>query len=261
MIRRIRLLPGILFSVFLMFPQWLAGQSAYTLTRLVQTGDVAPSPHLMGEILESSIDDQSNVVYGADNGLFYYPGHAQVSLFGEFCTPAPGGGKFGGAWSSALSPSGELIFRGVGVTALGKSGLFRYSGGKITSLIPDGTLASNGKALTAQYPVINAAGDFIFSDSNGGLYLYSKGSIRPIALAGQSAPEGGNLTFISEYAISQSEEVAFIAYLYPSGVGVYLDSGGKITKILATGDKLPNGTTFAFPEGVSVNDARSRLAE
>lgn len=256
MLRHICLLVVVLFPTALLIGQTQPSRPGYTFRELVQTGDISAAPHSLGEILESSIDDHGTIVYGADGGLFYHPVHAPASLIGEFDNPAPGGGRFAESWSSALSPSGELVFRGE-VAPPGKGGLFQKSGSNIISLIPDGTIASDGQAITGQFPAINAVGDFAFINATGfnNLYLYSKGSITPIAVHGQSAPGGGTFDVISQYAINQSDQVAFISYLSPSGMGIYLASGGTITKILATGDVFPDGSTFAFPGGASINDS------
>ncbi|MGA1987803.1 MAG: choice-of-anchor tandem repeat NxxGxxAF-containing protein [Candidatus Sulfotelmatobacter sp.] len=229
-------------------------QSAFTYKKLVDTGETAPAPHEMGEILESSFDDHGLIVYGADNGLFY-DSEGKVNLFGFFDQPAPGGGKFSASWSSNLSSTGKLLFRGE-VTSPGVSGLFMYAGGKITSVIPDGTVASNGVAVSAYYPVISSNGDFAFlNEAPQGLYLDSKGTITPIAVAGQAAPGGGTFNVFSQYAINKSDQVAFISFLSPSGEGLYLASGGTITKIIATGDTFSDGSAFAFPDGVSINES------
>ena len=256
MFRHIRLLVVVFFPAAFILGQTSAPRPGYTFRELVQSGNISPAPHSLGQILESSIDDRGRIVYGADGGLFFYPGHAPASLFGEFGNPAPGGGKFTESWSSSLSPTGEVVFRGE-VSAPGKGGLFQKSGSVISSLIPDGTIASDGQALTPQYPAINSFGDFVFINATGSnsLYLYSKGLISPIAVHGQAAPGGGTFDLISQYAINQSDQVAFISYLSPSGVGIYLASGGTITKILATGDVFPDGSTFSFPNGVSMNDS------
>jgi hypothetical protein len=229
-------------------------QSAFTYKKLVDTGETAPAPHEMGEILESSFDDHGLIVYGADNGLFYNS-EGKVNLFGFFDQPAPGGGKFSASWSSNLSSTGKLLFRGE-VTSPGVSGLFMYAGGKITSVIPDGTVASNGVAVSAYYPVISSNGDFAFlNEAPQGLYLDSKGTITPIAVAGQAAPGGGTFNVFSQYAINKSDQVAFISFLSPSGEGLYLASEGTITKIIATGDTFSDGSAFAFPDGVSINES------
>jgi hypothetical protein len=138
----------------------------------------------------------------------------------------------------------------------GTSGLFMNARGKITSVLPDGTVASNGVAVSANYPVINSRGDFAFlNESPQGLYLDSKGEITPIAVAGQAAPGGGTFSVFTQYAMNRSDQVAFIAFLLPSGEGLYLASGGTITKIIATGDTFADGSTFSFPDGVSINDS------
>jgi hypothetical protein len=253
MSRRVPLLLAILLSISFGLHQSSAAQSAYGFERRVSTGNISPSPSLLGIILESSLNDRGQIVYGSDGGLFYYSGGHVVSLFGEVGTPAPGGGKFSFSYGSNLNSAGEVIFRGE-VTAPGVSGLYANSKGKISLLIPDGTVASNGKSLTPQYPVANAAGDFAFLN-NSDLYLYSKGVITPIAVAGQAAPGGGTFNVVSQYAINQSDQVAFTSYLASGGTGLYLASGGTVTKILATGDTFPDGSVFSFPNGVALNDA------
>jgi len=256
MVGRIHFRVAVYLSVLSLIPQCLFARSQYTFEKLVQTGNTAPSPQVLGQILESSLDDRGDIVYGGDGGLFYSPAGGSLSLLGVFGDRAPGGGRFSFSWSSALSPSGELIFRGE-VAGKSTSGIFLSSSGKITPLLPDGTLASNGAAVKAQFPVVNGAGDFAFTNTgtSSGLYLYSKGIVTPVAVQGQPAPGGGNFLNVSQYGINNSDQIAFIAFLSTGGMGAYVASGGSVTKILAAGDVFPDGSTFGFPNGISINDA------
>jgi len=232
----------------------LSSQSSYNFRTLVRTGDLSPVPHRLSDILEFSFNDKGQVAYVGDGGLFFRSGQ-RVGVLAGFGEPAPGGGKFAYADTVGLNSAGQIVFRGE-VTSPSKSGLFLHFQGKISELIADGTAATNGVLVTATSPVINAAGDVAFLDgTTGGLYLFSKGIISPIAIPGASAPGGGTFTFFSQQSINQSDQVVFVGYLSSGGSGVYLASVGTISKIIASGDTFPDGGVFSFAEGPSINDA------
>jgi hypothetical protein len=247
---------GFILAAFLvLFPTiQLSAQTAYNFKKLVSTGNLAPVPPRLSDILEFSFNDKSQIAYVGDGGLLFRSGQT-VSIIAGYGHVAPGGGKFIYADTVGLNSLGQIVFRGE-VTSPSTSGLFLYFKGKLTELITDGTGASNGVFITPTSPVINSAGDVAFIDGpTSGLYLFSKGVISSLAVAGDPAPGGGTFTVVSQQAINQSDQVVFTAYLSTGGSGVYLASGGTITKIIATGDTFPDGGVFSFPVGPSINDA------
>jgi hypothetical protein len=251
MLRRVAVRLIVLFAVFSIR---VSAQSAYNFRELVGIGTPAPVPPLLSSVVEFSFNDEGDVAYIGDNGLFLRR-DKEVKLIAEFGRPAASVGKFRLADSIALNSVGDLVFRGE-VDPPDHSGLFLFSKGKVNQLIPDGTAASNGALISATAPAINAAGDISLIDARtNGLYLFSKGTISPLVVRGNPAPGGGTFTGISQQAIDLSDQVVFIAYLSTGGSGVFLASGGTITKIIATGDAFPDGGVFSFAVGPSINDS------
>jgi hypothetical protein len=214
---------------------------------------VAPVPPLLSNISSFSFNDKGEVAYLGDDELFLQYGQ-NVTIVTSFGRAAPGGGKFTYADTFSLNSSGQLVFR-AGVTSPGTSGLFLFSKGKLTELIPDRTAASNGVLVSAYSPVFNNAGDVAFTDGTSGLYLFSKGVITPLYSPGSPAPGGGTFTAISQTSMNESDQVVFMANLSTGGSGLFLASGGTITKIIASGDMFPDGGVFSFASGPSINDA------
>ena len=229
-------------------------QTRFKFDPVVQAGDLAPVPPQLGSILEFSSNDHGDLAVIGDGGLFIKSGQGITVVVGPN-DPAPGGGTFLSEEFPLINSQGQVFFRG-SVTFPGTSGLFLFSGGHFTNLIPDGTVASNGVAVTPFPVAINASGDMVVSDvSDSALYLFSNGSLTPVVASGQPAPGGGAFSLFFGASINQADQIAFEGFLPTGGTGIYLYSGGTITKIIAPGDTFADGGVFAFADPPVINDA------
>src|SRR5579872_2628998 len=247
--RRIRtLFAGLLLAVS------ASAQTSFKLQPVVHTGDVAPVPQQLGNILGFAFNQKDQVVVLGDGGLFLKSGHDITPIVAPG-DPAPGGGIFFGINPAIIDAQGQVYFN-ANVSFPGTPGIFRYSKGHLNNFIPNGSLTYNGLALSLGLLAVNASGDMLVQDQNFALYIDSKGTLTPIVAPGQAAP-GGTDTFsqIFSASINQSGQVAFQGFLASGGAGIYLYSGGTISKIIATGDVLADGGIIAFPSQPALNDA------
>jgi len=104
--------------------------------------------------------------------------------------------------------------------------------------------------------MLTANGDVLVGDAfTGALFLFSNGTLSRLVGPGDAAPGGGSFSFLTGGVINQSNQVAFEAFLSTGGNGIFLLSGGTVTKIVANGDIMPDGGTFGFADAPALNDS------
>src|SRR5262249_10444595 len=105
-------------------------------------------------------------------------------------------------------------------------------------------------------PALNDADKVAFgaavtgAQANEGVFMATGGSLKVIALSGTDAPgvPGGTLVEFDTPALNKAEEVVFGAKVRQGREtleALYLYSGGKLRKLLTSGDRTPLGGTFA----------------
>lgn len=228
-------------------------QPNFKLKQVLVTGQAAPVPPELSMFGPISLNDSGAVAFAADGGIFLKSG-SNLSIVAGFGDRFPGGGIFLEGSNPFLTSTGDVLFRGLTTVS---AGLFRFSGGSLALIVRDASVASNGQVVFPDSPSANTAGDVAFVDLLGnGIFLFTHGTITKVAGRGDPAPGGGVFTSVSSPAINQSGQVVFKASLTSGRSGIYLASGGGITKVIATGDTFPDGSvlfvTFGNP---SLNDA------
>jgi hypothetical protein len=121
-------------------------------------------------------------------------------------------------------------------------------------VIGDATPGGGTFAKFEDRPNINEAGDVVFiatiagGKAPRGIFLASKGNLRQLVAAGDSAPDGG--TFES-FRLGRSAPMKSGAALFLAAVaggtahkGIFLASTEKITKVVAEGDSIPGSGTI-----------------
>ena len=157
MVRRIFVVLVALFG--LLCTGQISAQPTYSLRELVSTGNTAPVPPLLSDVVSFSFNDKGEVAYAGDGAVFLRSGQ-KVSMLANFGRPAPGGGTFTYADTLALNSAGQLVFR-AGVTSPGTSGLFLFSKGKLSELIPD--VVGKHTFDNVDQPQLNDNGDVAFT--------------------------------------------------------------------------------------------------
>ncbi len=229
-------------------------QTRFKFDPVVRAGDPAPAPPTLGSILEFSSNQQGDVAVIGDGGLFI-KAKDKITVITAPGDPSPVGGVFLDETMPLIDSQDRVLFR-ADVTSFDTSGgLFLFSNGQITQVLADGVVASNGQPVSPLPLAQNASGDVVVADGFAdALYLFSNGSLTPLVSAGQPAPGGGNFALFFSASLNNAGQVAFEGFLDDGGIGIYLISGGGITKIIATGDPFADGATFTFPTAPAIND-------
>jgi hypothetical protein len=144
--------------------------------------------------------------------------------------------------------------------------LFIYDGGQLTRAVSEGDKGPTGLTMHGcgfSGPSINDGGGIAFStcleDSQGnfvgnGVFTYSGGSLRKVAVQGDPSPLGGTLAMVDAVAppvqTDRNLHVLFSAGQIDPVVGVkerfglFLSSGDSVKKIELSEDVLPNGSSI-----------------
>jgi hypothetical protein len=234
----------------------VSAQPTFKFREIARTHDAAPVPAQLSRVAGLSFNNQSQVSFGGDGGLFFQSG-GTTSIVAALGDRAPGGGTFLVVTGQSMNSQGQIAFTGAVVSPNVFGGLYLASGGKLKQLIADGAVATSGDIVFPDTPVLNDSGSVAFLDLlSGGLFLYSNGAISPLVRAGDPAPGGDTFLQISFPTMNNSGQVAFTAFLASGNQGIFLASGGTITKIAVTGDVFPHGGIFDSPfGGPSLNNA------
>ncbi len=228
-------------------------QTTFKFKPVVRTGDAAPVPAQLGSVLEFTFNDQAQAALIADGGLILKSGN-QITPIVAPGDPAPGGGIFVSIDAPVLGSQGQIAFRGAD-TFPSSFGLFEFANGAITQLIADGAVADNGDSVTPGAVKFLANGDLIVSDAfSGSLYLFSNNILKRLVGAGDIAPDGSVFIFLLSAAANNSGQIAFQAFTSNGTDGIFLLSGGTVSKIIASGDLFPDGVPFGFPDAPTIND-------
>jgi hypothetical protein len=232
----------------------LMAQSQFKFKEVVQAGDPAPVPPQIGSILGFAINDQGNIGLLADGGLILKTSSAVIPIAGPG-DAAPGGGVFLSFNGPSLGPQGHVVFS-ANASFPSTSGLFLFSNGAITELIAEGTQANTGEAVTPGGALFTASGDLLVSDAfTGTMYLFTNNTLTRLVGAGDPAPGGATFNLLFVPAINSSNQIVFQGFLSDGTNGVFLWSNGSVTKIIASGDIMPDGVPFGFAEAPAINDS------
>jgi hypothetical protein len=175
--------------------------------------------------------------------------------------PAPGGGTFFNFNSPSINNLGQVVFPGSVIG--GTSGMFSFSNGQLTQLIKSSDpLPGGGTVGTMSFPSLNDAGQIAmfvqpFPRPNG-IYLWSQGTLTPIAPNGDPAPGGSTFVLPGPNpnlgpVLDNQGDVAFAANLASGGTAVFLYSQGALKRVAGPGDLTPDGTMFLSADSPSLN--------
>ena len=234
--------------------QSLLAQSQFKFKEVVQSGDAAPVPPQLGSVLEFAFSDQGNIALIADGGIILKSGSAVIPIAGPGDS-APGGGMFFSFTQPSLGPQGQVAFV-AGASFPSTGGVYLFSNGAITQLIANGTQANTGEPVNPGSARFTPSGNLLVSDAfSGTLYLFANNTLTRMVGAGDPAPGGATFSQLLSGAINSSNQVAFQGLLSDGTNGIFLWSNGTATKIIASGDVLPDGAMFFFPSAPDINDS------
>jgi hypothetical protein len=236
--------------------QTVFAQSQFKFKELVQAGDDAPVPPQLSSVLEFSFSDQAQVALIADGGIILKSGNSVIPIAGPGDT-APGGGVFFSFTGPSLGPQGQVAFS-AGATFPSASAAYLYANGNITQFMPNGIQANTGELVIPAVAKFARNGDMLITDSGSfftaATYLLSNNMLTRVVGPGDLMPDGSIISFLQGADLNSSKQVVFSVVLTDGRQGLFLWSAGTITKIIANGDTLPDGVSFAFFDGFSIND-------
>jgi hypothetical protein len=180
--------------------------------------------------------------------------------------PAPGGGAFdrfdvaAQPIAAPVNADGWIAFYSSVVRSNAREGIFLATGSRILKVAALGDSVPGGGTLSefAKHPLpaLNDAGNIAFgaaivgARASEGLFLAANGSLKAIALSGTEAPGilAGTFVEFDVPALNNLDDVVFLATVRRGREVMpvlYLWSQGKLRKLIAAGDIVPGGGTFA----------------
>ena len=170
--------------------------------------------------------------------------------------PAPDGhGKFTYLGVHVLNNAGQIAFAGGshdGKTF--REGVFLHDGNTVSTLAREGQPIPNSMGTFGEDPAVIGIGNgghvAFYAELEGspndgnGLFLASNGSVAPIALPGQQAPQSAQ-PFFSVGGVSKPNsagQVAFVAThdINSTETGLYMYSEGALTRLAQDGQAVSN---------------------
>jgi hypothetical protein len=189
-----------------------------------------------------------------------------IRRIGSTGQAAPGGGAFDRFSVESLpivapiNGKGQVAFFASIVRGRASEGFYLSTGTRLSKLVADGDSAPGGGFFSGfgrhPVPALNDAGELAFAATIAGaravegIFVASARGVKAVALAGSAAPEipSGTFANLDTPVISGRGEVAFLATVRrgrESLEAIYLQSGGKLRKVVSEGDPAPAGGTFA----------------
>lgn len=234
--------------------QTLLAQSQFKFKQVIEAGDNAPVPPQLGSVLEFSFNDQAQVALIADGGLILKSGNTVTPIAGPG-DAAPGGGTFFSFTGPSLGPQGQLAFSAGATFPSASNAAYIYANGNIAQLFPNGIQANTGETVFPGAAKFARNGDMMIIDSNtSAVYLLSANTLTRVAGFGDPLPDGSTVNFVVNSALNSSHQVVLDLISSNGREELFLWSSGTMTRIIANGDFLPDGTPFFFFTGVSIND-------
>lgn len=255
------------------------------LTRIVADGDPTPAGDTFSKasLMDPQVNSRGDVVFegfshdkqgneGAD--IFLYSNGELRSIVASGA-PSPVGGVFSFVRlisSPRMNTKGEVLFYSSVLDSpnFANDGLFIVTADGIKKIVLGGdTLPTDRKV---EYPAgsLNDKGEVAFSsntnniytEGEGGIYLYSSGQIQKVMLVGEPTPIRGKFApfskadeFYPAPRLNNNSAIAFKAAVKNgnSPVGIFLASPRAIIKVVAVGD-LINGEKIARIDTFALND-------
>lgn len=255
------------------------------LTRVVSDGDATPAATTFSRasLVQPGINNKGDLVFegfsldgqgieGADIYLYSNGDFRSILASGA---PSPVGGVFSFVRlisSPRMNTKGEVLFYSSVLDSpnFANDGLFIVTADGIKKIVSGGdTLPTDRKV---EYPAgsLNDKGEVAFSsntnniytEGEGGIYLYSSGQIQKVMLVGEPTPIRGKFApfskadeFYPAPRLNNNSAIAFKAAVKNgnSPVGIFLASPRAIIKVVAVGD-LINGEKIARIDTFALND-------
>ncbi len=236
-----------------------------TLTRIVGPGDVVPQDgSIISFLLGATLNSSRQVVFTAEmsdgrQAMFLWSAGTLTKIIASNDI-MPDGAPFGFFENPSINDFGQVVFSGIS-NSLADSGIYTFSNGHLSLLVPELTPLPNGGLLEIAFTTsVNNAGQIAFSAltlnaiNNNGVFLLANGQISSVAIAGQTAPDGGIFRQGVEVGgtINSSGQVLFICAEVQHGAALYLFSANQLSRVIGQGDIIPRQPVFVFPTATAI---------
>jgi hypothetical protein len=162
--------------------------------------------------------------------------------------------------AASANRRGEVLFFATLLRSKAAEGWFLSSPGRIVKLAVVGDPVPGGERIAGfgEYPAaaINDSGAVAFSaqltggKSTSGVFLAQQGKLTAVAVSGADTPDtpAGTLAQFEPPVLGNSGDVAFLASVRrgrETGEAIYLWRRRQLSKLVASGDRVPGGGQFA----------------
>ena len=209
----------------------------------------------------AGLDQQGNVVLGTRTAEGNLQGvwkgrPGSLSLVALEGQPAPGSGSVFHGFTTdpypLIGPDGTVLLHGSAddgykwgwwTDRTGSLAPIAYDGHPAADLPNGYTYSTTGRtvmnqngevAFLAHYDPPGAAGGAI-----GGVWAEKAGTLHLVAETGGSFPDAGEFTHFYSLAFNNRQETATLAAMAGTGIGIWMDTAGGMTKVGAEGDPAP----------------------
>jgi hypothetical protein len=229
------------------------------ITQVVRTGDPAPGGGVFTFVDSPALNAAGQLAFrgGLSTGgtgvfLLADSGLTIVVAPGD---GSPEGDQFAFGLDPSLNAAGQVAFAAQQINLLG--GVYLFAGGSVSRVAGQGNATGRDPVFYEAAPeTANGNGNVIFEALlfPGGKGLFDE-SFNVVVRAGDAAPGGGIFADLFQPSMNDSYQVAFVGLLSSGKPGVFLSSGGKISKIAVLGDPAPGGGAYLDFDSPSINNA------
>jgi hypothetical protein len=233
-----------------------AGLYRYSSSTGVVTPLVLPGNRFAGVFFDPSLNRLGTIAFtgvlpGDNNrGVFTMDRAGNITDVASPGDPAPGG-TFLRAQLGVLNDGGDVAFEARLVDESALSIYLKHAAtGEIQSVVHAGDPAPGGGIfLDARGPILNDRDDIAFAghvtDATWGVFVWSAGTVVPVAQPGNAMPGGGILVTAPDAGSTErlhlngAGAIAFFGQLVDGTIGLYLWSNGTLRLVARTGTVLP----------------------
>lgn len=227
---------------------------------------------IVGSLLIAALAPSGGAALAADAFVL-----SPIARSGDGATGGGSFNRFGQETLPIIAPvnaRGDVAFYATLSRGTADEGIFLLRGGRVVTVAREGDRIPNAGKLSGfgkhPTPALNDSGTVAFAAavSGGraveGIFTWSNGRVRPIAMTGTPAPgiPSSVLAGVDTPAINAKGDVVFLATARrgrETSEAIFISSGGALRKVVAQGDPAPAGGTFAAFGPPAIN-ARGQVA-
>lgn len=226
-----------------------------TLSTVSKTGDPSPAGVPFANFVTVASNDAGQTVFiaGGGTGLFLRSAGTVTALaVSTDAIPGMNGVLYDEFRSVAINGRGDIAFVASFLGSRSGSGVLLMSGGMVRLLVSSGDRVPGPVFASFQAfsnPILNENGDIAFtgefSNSDTGAFLFSGGTVQPIAVGSQTAPgtNGGKFTVAAARSLTNNKIMLVQGGIEGGSAreGIFLFRDGALQAMLLSGVTIPGG--------------------